>query len=193
VSRSHVPMIARMTAPIEPVQLTAGDLVLRPWREDDVDAYWTALESPGGRAWHGSTTATRDDVAALLAQRQDWSSGDRASWCATGAAGQLLGSLSLHHIDLDQRDAEIGYWTVPVARGQGVAVRAVEAVVRWGFGDLGLQRIQLFHAVENTASARVAEKSGFTLEGRLRQSHRFEDGLWHDELLWGRLATDRTE
>jgi RimJ/RimL family protein N-acetyltransferase len=50
--------------------------------------------------------------------------------------------------------------------------------------------VQLYHAVENTASQRVAEKAGFTMEGRLRQSHRYGDGLHHDELLWGRLATD---
>lgn len=175
---------------MDPVELTAGDLVLRPWREDDVDAYWAALESPGGRLWHGSTMPTRDDVVAALARRGDWSAGDHASWCATGAAGELLGSFSLHHLDLDQRDAEIGYWTVPAARGRGIALRAVELAVRWGFTGLGLQRIQLFHAVENTASARVAEKAGFTQEGRLRRSHRFGDGRWHDELLWARLDDD---
>jgi RimJ/RimL family protein N-acetyltransferase len=176
--------------PLEPVELRAGDLLLRPWRDDDVDAYWAALESPGGRLWHGSTTTTRDEVAALLAQRRDWTPGDRASWCAAGPAGELLGSLTLFHIDLDQRDAEIGYWIVPAARGRGIAVRAVEMVVGWGFGTLGLQRIQLFHAVENVASGRVAAKAGFTQEGRLRRSHRFGDGQWHDELLWARLDTD---
>jgi RimJ/RimL family protein N-acetyltransferase len=176
--------------PIEPVRLSAGGIVLRPWREDDVDAYWAALESPGGRLWHGSTMTTRDDVAATLARRADWSTGDHASFCATGATGELLGSLSLHRIDLEQRDGEVGYWTVPAARGRGIAVRAVGAVVRWGFGALGLQRIQLFHAVENAASARVAEKAGFTQEGRLRRSHRYGDGRWHDELLWARLDDD---
>jgi len=172
------------------VELTARDLLLRPWREDDVAAYWTALESPAGRLWHGSTLGSRDDVAAMLARRRDWSTGDHASWCVTGPAGELLGSLSLHRIDLDQRDAEIGYWTAPESRGRGIAVRAVDAAVRWGFTGLGLLRVQLFHAVENVASARVAAKAGFRQEGRLRRSHRYGDGQWHDELLWARLADD---
>ena len=177
--------------PIEPVELRAAGLLLRPWREDDADAYWAALESPGGRLWHGSTTTSTEDVAALLARRADWSAGDHASWAVTGAGtGELLGSLSLHRIDLDQRDAEIGYWTVPAARRRGIAVRAVQAAVRWGFTDLGVHRIQLFHAVENTASARVAERAGFTREGHLRRSHRYGDGQWHDELLWARLDDD---
>jgi RimJ/RimL family protein N-acetyltransferase len=98
--------------------------------------------------------------------------------------------VSLHRIDLDQRDAEIGYWTVPAARRRGVAARAVDTAVRWAFTELGVQRVQLFHAVENSASAGVARKAGFVQEGRLRQSHRYGDGRWHDELLWGRLADD---
>lgn len=184
-------MLPPRPRPLDPVALTAGDLLLRPWRQEDADAYWAALESPGGRLWHGSTTTSRADVAALLVLRQDWSPGDHASWAVADAGtGALLGSLSLHRIDLDQRVAEIGYWTVPAARRRGIAVRAVEAAVRWGFTDLGVRRIQLFHAVENTASGRVAEKAGFTREGRLRRSHRYGDGLWHDELLWARLHDD---
>lgn len=171
------------------VELTAGDLLLRPWREDDVDAYWAALESPGGRLWHGSTLQSRDDVVANLARRRDWSAGDHATWVVL-RAGELAGNASLHLIDRDQADAEIGYWTAPAARGGGIATRAVDAACRWGFTELGLHRIQLFHAVENPASGRVAAKAGFTREGRLRQSHRYGDGLRHDELLWGRLATD---
>ena len=180
-----------MPGPIEPVELTAGDLLLRPWRDDDVDAYWAALESPGGRLWHGSTLGSRDDVAATIALRRDWSAGDHATWCVTaGPAGPLLGTVSLHRIDRDQRDGEIGYWTAPAARGRGIAARAVDGAVRWGFTELGLRRVQLFHAVENTASARVAEKAGFRREGRLRRSHRYGDGRWHDELLWARLDDD---
>jgi len=176
--------------PIEPVELRAGDLLLRRWREDDVDAYWAALEIPGGRLWHGSTLATRDDVVAALARRRDWTTGDHASWAAVGPDGRLLGSISLHRIDRDQEDGEVGYWITPTARGRGLAPTAVEEACRWAFAELGLHRIQLYHAVENTASARVAGKARFTCEGWLRRSHRYGDGLRHDELLWARLATD---
>jgi RimJ/RimL family protein N-acetyltransferase len=176
--------------PIEHVELTAGPLQLRPWQEDDVEAYWTALESPGGRLWHGTASlGSREDVRAALQSRRDWTAGDHATW-AVVSAGELVGNVSLHLIDRQQAGAEIGYWTVPAARGRGIAARAVDAACRWGFTELALHRIQLFHAVENPASGRVAEKAGFTLEGRLRQSYLYGDGLRHDELLWGRLADD---
>jgi RimJ/RimL family protein N-acetyltransferase len=102
----------------------------------------------------------------------------------------LLGSVSLHSIDRVQNDAEIGYWTAPGARGRGIAAVATDAACRWGFGALPIDRIELCHAVENTASGRVAEKAGFTFEGRLRRSFRYGDGRKHDELLWARLDDD---
>jgi RimJ/RimL family protein N-acetyltransferase len=177
--------------PIEPVELTAGDLLLRPWREDDVDAYWAALQDPDLRLWNGSGVESRDDLAAMLARRRDWSAGDHASWAVVDATtGELLGSVSVHRIDRTEADAEIGYWTLPAARGRGIAGAAVDAACRWAFTELGLERIELCHAAENPASGRVAEKAGFTLEGRLRQSHRYGDGRRHDELLWARLHDD---
>ena len=103
---------------------------------------------------------------------------------------ELVGSIFIHRIDREQDDGEIGYWIAPSARGRGLAGSAAEVACRWAFADLGLHRIQLFHAVENVASARVADKAGFTCEGRLRESHRYGDGLRHDEMLWARLARD---
>ena len=46
------------------------------------------------------------------------------------------------------------------------------------------------HAVANPASCRVAEKAGFRLEGVLAQSHRYGDGVYHDEHLHARLAVE---
>ncbi len=66
----------------------------------------------------------------------------------------------------------------------------VDAVSRWAFERLPVDRIELCHAVENEASGRVAAKAGYRLEGRLRRSFRYGDGVKHDELLWARLAED---
>jgi RimJ/RimL family protein N-acetyltransferase len=176
--------------PIEPVELTAGAFRLRPWRVDDVDAVWRAFQDPDLRLWNGGGVVTREDALALVGRRLDWTSGTHASWVAVDDAGLLLGSVSLHTIDRQQNDAQIGYWTAPEARGRGVASLATDAVCRWGFGALPIDRIELCHAVENEASGRVAAKAGFTFEGRLRRSFRYGDGVKHDELLWARLADD---
>jgi RimJ/RimL family protein N-acetyltransferase len=56
--------------------------------------------------------------------------------------------------------------------------------------DVPQRRLELFHAVENTGSCRVANAARFRLEGTLRQSHRYSDGVWHDEHLHARLRSD---
>ncbi|MCW2636210.1 MAG: GCN5-related N-acetyltransferase [Blastococcus sp.] len=176
---------------MDPIVLDAGRVRLRPWRADDVDTVWSVFQDPDVRLWNGGGVATRDDAVALLARRIDWSPGDHASWAVVDAVTDaVLGSVSVHSIDLDQNDAEIGYWTVPAARGRGIAALAVDAACRWAFGTLPVDRIELCHAIENVASGRVAEKAGFTYEGHCRRSYRYGDGVKHDELLWARLAGD---
>jgi RimJ/RimL family protein N-acetyltransferase len=175
---------------VQPFDLPVGELRLRPWRDEDLDQLATALHDPEVRRWNAPDSLAREDIAAMLARRRDWSTGDHCSWAVVDAGDRLLGSVSLHSIDRDQGDAEVGYWTVAAVRGRGVAVRAVVAVCDWAFPALQLDRIVLFHAVDNPASGRVAAKAGFTLEGRLRRSHRYGDGRKHDELLWSRLSDD---
>jgi len=176
---------------MEPFELPVGPVLLRPWRDDDAEATWAALQDPEIFLWNSPGAPTRETVTRFLRGRADWSDGDHASWAVADAAtGELLGSVSLHSIDRVQGNAEIGYWTAPAARGRGVAPLVVDAVCRWAFAALPVDRIELCHAVDNPASARVAEKAGFTREGRLRRSYRYGDGVKHDELLWARLSVD---
>jgi RimJ/RimL family protein N-acetyltransferase len=71
-----------------------------------------------------------------------------------------------------------------------VAGRALGAVAAFAYSDLDVVRLELYHAVDNAASCRVADKAGFRLEGTLRQSYRYSDGDLHDEHLHARLCTD---
>jgi RimJ/RimL family protein N-acetyltransferase len=175
----------------EPLELTVGPFLLRAWRDDDLDAAWTALQDPEIRLWNGTGSGSREAARSMLRNRADWSDGDHASWAVVDATtGELLGSVSLHSIDPEQASAEIGYFTVPAARGRGVATLAVDAACRWAFDTLPIDRVELAHAVENEGSGRVAEKAGFHLEGRLRRSYRYGDGRKHDELIWSRLSDD---
>jgi hypothetical protein len=98
-------------------------------------------------------------------------------------------------------DAEVGRWSPGPADGDVVAwwttrndrtdesrmIWAVAAVCQQAFG---LQRVQFFHSLANPASCAVARVGGFALEGTLRQSFRYADGLRHDEHLHARLADD---
>ncbi len=63
-------------------------------------------------------------------------------------------------------------------------------MTQWAFGETGLNRIALRHAVGNAASCAVANAAGYALEGTMRQSYRFGDGNLHDEHLHAHLRID---
>lgn len=115
------------------------------------------------------------------------------SFCVTDAAsGAILGHLGVNDIDPFIRLARVGYWVLPEARGRRVATRALALGARWAFDTLGLNRLELGHALGHDASCRVAEHCGFRYEGTLRGAM-FEEGrqdVFRDVHLHGRIAQD---
>ncbi|MEO3780014.1 GNAT family N-acetyltransferase [Micromonospora sp. B11E3] len=177
---------------MDPFELAAPGLLLRPWRDADAPAVLAALRDPALARWNPSPEVV-DLPGALgwVRRRADWSAGDHVSLAVADPTGEVpLGSISLHRVRVQEGDAAIGYWTVPAARGRGVATAAVTLLTGWAFARLGLHRIELCHAVPNVASCRVAERAGYVAEGTLRESYRYGDGIRYDEHLHARLATD---
>jgi RimJ/RimL family protein N-acetyltransferase len=185
------PVATPAPQPIEPTELAAGRLVLRPPSPGLAPELLAMGADPELARWNRVGATDEQTALAWLAHAADWSSGEYATFAILDAtSGRFLGNTSLFHIDRTMHDAEIGYRVAAWARGQGVATQAVRAVTAWAYDTLDLHRMCLYHAVDNAASCRVAEKSGYRLEGTLRSSYVYGDGERHDEHLHGRLATD---
>lgn len=180
--------------PVEPFEIALGDLVLRAFREADLADVVAVYRDEEVQHWNPQQNGIADETeaaAAFIRGRADWSARDHLSWAVAEAAGdRIVGSVSLHHLDLLQGTGEVGYWTAPWARGRGVASRAVLAATGAAFRTVGLRRVELYHATANAASCRVAERAGYLLEGVLRQSYVYGDGIARDEHLHARLAPD---
>ncbi len=86
--------------------------------------------------------------------------------------GELVGGVGVRPLsDVRRIDAELGYWLGEDYWGQGIVTAAVSAITVWAFAELGeLERIHAYVFSSNPASARVLEKAGYHLEGRLRRS-----------------------
>lgn len=107
----------------------------------------------------------------------------------------LVGMAGLVHVDGADRLAEVGYWTAPSARKQGITTAAVRRVCRWAFEDVGFERLELQTADGNRGSEIVAERVGFRREGVRRSAAvlRAVDGLPEtraDVTMWGLLPTE---
>ena len=176
--------------PDRPVPVRAEEVLLRAYVPSDAADLLEAFADPLVRTWNPGPT-DEAGVREFMAARNDWSEGRHASWAiADAGTGRLLGAVSLHQMDLEKGESELGYWVAPWARGRGVASTAALRAARYGFDDLGLRRVFCFHAVENTGSCGGARRAGFLHEGTLRQSYKYADGRWHDEHLHARLAGD---
>ncbi|WP_412537924.1 GNAT family N-acetyltransferase [Longispora sp. K20-0274] len=179
--------------PIDPVEIAAGPYLLRPPAARDAADLWAMADDPAILRWNTQIGGLPHEAAARdwCERMADWSEGRRATFIVSDPAGdRLLGIAVLHHVDAVQQSAEVGYTVAPWARRRGVAVASVTALCRWGYDALDLVRIGLLHSTLNTASCRVAERSGFALEGVTRSSYRYADGRLHDEHLHARLRTD---
>lgn len=175
------------------VEIAAGAIQLLPFRVEEAAELLPAIDDPDIRRWNRfgeQNEHVLEDLRRWIEARSD-GTGTALGWAVRAAlSGELLGQVSLLHIDHDQRDAELGYWLLPHSRGRGVGTTAALAVTRYAFEAMDLRRVQLFHAVENPASCALATRAGFVYEGTHRQSHRYGDGLWHDEHSHARLASD---
>jgi len=91
----------------------------------------------------------------------------------------LVGGIELCAMDNPHRCAELRFWVAETEWGKGLASEAARAVVRFGFSELRLHRIDAMHLVRCGAAAGVMGKIGMRQEGilreRVRKSGRFED------------------
>ena len=175
------------------MQLTTERLILREFRAGD----WAAVLAYQSKplylryyAWTERTPeAVRDFVQMFLDHQQAQPRIKFQLAVTLKASGELIGNCGLR---LDRPDAhlgDIGYELDPAHWGHGYATEAARAMVALGFGEFGLHRIWSWCVADNVGSARVLEKLGMRLEGRLRQHEYYKDRYW-DTLMYGVLAEE---
>jgi RimJ/RimL family protein N-acetyltransferase len=150
---------------MEPAEITAGRLHLRPWAPQDAPALQDLLDDPEIARWtpHPYPCPAGYAAARIAADPAAWAAGSRAELAVLDATtAALLGTAGLYRFAGAQ--AEVGWLTGRTARGRGVATDAVGALTRWAFGGLGLELLAARVTVGNDASRTVAERVGFVLD-----------------------------
>lgn len=157
-------------------EMISGELVVaRAYQEEHIDPLFTAVSESIPELARYETWChpgyTREEAAHYVAWwRKAWPE-ESAFYFAVEeqGTGHFLGSCGLSDLCMEHRRAALGFWIRSTRTGKGYATDAARAVMRLGFEELGLARIELEIAVDNGASRRVAEKLGCTMEGVLRQ------------------------
>jgi len=161
-------------------------VVLRPWLTEDSPRLKEAFQDPAIQFWHTRTISSDAEAETLITgYAQDWHAETRGNWAVMSVADELLGRVSLNPMNLEDGEAEIGYWVRSEARGKSVALQAVGLLTSWSF-SVGFHRMIIHHSTANSASCSVARKAGFDLESALLHT----DG-WHDMHLHAQINPAR--
>jgi len=157
------------------LELIEGPLLIRPYRAGDAGALHEAVResisevSPWLPWCHQNYSI--EESREFIGSRELASQG--GEWYSFGIfetdGGRFLGGVGLNFINRVHQMANLGYWVRTSAAGRGVATAATRMAARFGFEELGLQRIEIVAAVSNVSSQRVAEKAGARREGVLRK------------------------
>jgi [ribosomal protein S5]-alanine N-acetyltransferase len=183
--------------PAIPTEYTSERLLLRRYRPEDAPAYFRML---GENQVHLRefmpailvNVQNADDVRAVIDwQIEEWQRGElfiMGLW--EKSRGEYVGEVYLANADWDVPCIEVGYFTVKQQGGKGYASEACRVACRIAFERLGVRRVELQCAADNEKSARVAQRCGFTLEGRLRERSHKKDGSLVDRLWFGLLQSE---
>lgn len=83
--------------------------------------------------------------------------------------GQPIGSISVVNQYDDSGKCEIGFCIGRKLWGLGIMTEALVAVMDFLFNEVGYNRVQAYHHVDNPASGRVMIKAGMKEEGRMKE------------------------
>ena len=102
----------------------------------------------------------------------DWGIIDRQS-------DRLIGTCGFTTLDFANFVGEIGYVLHPAFSGRGLATEAATEVMKFGFYEIGLHRVEAHYMAENMQSLRVMERLGMHPEG-IHRAMLFVKGAFRD-------------
>jgi RimJ/RimL family protein N-acetyltransferase len=145
---------------------------LRWLTRDDAPAMFAIFGDPDVMNWWSTSALERpaealdliDEIHELFATRRLFQWG--VCWRETD---EVVGTCTLLNHDPAHLRAEIGFALRRSAWGRGLATEAVQLLLDFAFGTLGLHRIEADADPRNERSLRLLERQGFRREGYLRE------------------------
>ncbi len=174
-------------------KLETARLVLRALHMDDADFIFKEWSDPTVTFFmrDEEPLQTREQAEEFLRSFQTPEKNPSSKWWGIErkADGHLIGTCGYFRWDWQHHRAEIGYDLCPDAWGQGLMPEALRALVRYGFDEMDLNRIEATTHIENQRSQHVLRKLGFQREGLLREYY-YRDGIYNDQVQFSLLKRE---
>lgn len=152
--------------------LESERLLLRPITiEDAEDIYEYATDKDVAEfvIWdvHKNKQETLDFINVALNQ---FSQKQSITWgLELKSEKKIIGTIAFVNVYLNHECAEVGYALSKKYWNRGFVTEAIKAVIKYGFDELSLNRIEAHCEEANIGSWKVMEKAGMKYEGVLRE------------------------
>ncbi|MBO4710357.1 GNAT family N-acetyltransferase [bacterium] len=127
-----------------------------------------------------------DYVNSVVTMPEECKEWQFAVFCGNDFAG-LAGFKGTDRLN---RKSEIGYWLREEFQGRGIMTDSIRALIRFGFSELDLNRIQIKCARNNVKSNKIPQRLGFSFEGIERDSEFVRVGVFRDANVWSLLKRE---
>lgn len=179
------------------IKIEGERVFIRPAVAKDWEAWASLREAsreflvPWEPTWPADSLTRTSFQRRVRRQAAEWREDEAYSFLMfERSSGHMVGGIGLSNVRRGVAQmATMGYWVGrPFAR-RGYTTEGARLLLGFGFGQLGLHRIEAACLPTNVPSMGVLEKAGFTKEGYARGYLRI-DGKWADHVLYGVLKDD---
>ena len=166
-----------------PTEVETARLRLRPWEEDDVDAYARICSHPEVMQYMADDVLTRGEARQrVLRFIRHWEEHGFGWWAAEDKhSGRVIGRIGLLYREdwsAGKDRVEVGWLLDHNHWGKGLATEGAHASLSYGFEKLKLPGIISLAVPQNQASQRIMNKVGMTFRGYT--STRSVHVVWYD-------------
>lgn len=145
--------------------LETNRLLLRQPITSDDDAYFmirsnTDVNKYIGRDDYKDITQAQEFITRI---NNNIAENDSVFWSIElKSTHQVIGTICLWNLSLEDSSAEIGYEMHPNFHGQGYMQEAIKTVIEYGFNNMNVQTIFGVPSIDNIKSVKILESFGFT-------------------------------
>jgi RimJ/RimL family protein N-acetyltransferase len=179
-----------LASPVTPVwPLRTERLILRPWKDDDFDAFFEMQRDEEVARWLNNEPRDEAESRRLFDYRKiSYEMGGNFPWiaCVGVADDEVVVDLTLNVRSEEGRGGELGFIVHPRHQGRGYATEAARALLDWAFEAAGFHRIYARHEPRNVASGRVLEKLGMRKEAHFVENE-WVKGEWQSDIVYAIL------
>lgn len=174
---------------------TDGVILIRPWNKNDIPHLFEAVRESievltPWLPWCHHEYNIDESQSWIDSRPTAWKTAEEYSFAIIDSkTNRILGGTGINRIDHLHDYANLGYWVRVSAQKKGVATRAAILAASFGFSELNLERIEILAAAGNSASQKVALKTGATREGLLRHRHKIRN-TYQDAVLFSLIKSE---